>query len=273
MSAAPFTIIARSGALALMGLCVAGTALAQPAVLDRPLPPGQTKGDWQVDVGVAALNGPDYDGSDDRRTFAVPFINLAYKDIAFFSVQEGLGVNLIRTDDFRAGPVARVRFARDESENEALKGLGDVDLAIEAGGFAEWRKDGWSAKIVALTDVSDAHGGSTARVSVGRSFRLKPVIVSLGADAQFVSKDVNQTYFGVNAAQAARSGYAVYSPKGGLQSAAVSALTVLPLSQNSAVLGLVSYTKLMGDAADSPIVRIKGSEDQVTAGAFYVYRF
>ncbi len=80
-------------------------------------------------------------------------------------------------------------------------------------------------------------------------------VLSAGAnagDAKYL-----QTYHGVTAAQAARTGYAVFTPKSGFYQVEASASWQHKFSKNWSVLGSVGAQHLVGDAAKSPLTRRK----------------
>src|SRR5665213_1089684 len=56
---------------------------------------------WSTVLGVAAVEQPIYAGSRRYRIEAGPVIDIRYYDIAFASVGEGLGVNLLRGETYR----------------------------------------------------------------------------------------------------------------------------------------------------------------------------
>ena len=58
----------------------------------------------------------------------------------------------------------------------------------------------------------------------------------------------------MTADESARSGYAAYSPQGGIYAAGVSLEGRYAVTDSLAVVGEVEYSKLVGDAADSPFV-------------------
>jgi hypothetical protein len=66
--------------------------------------------DWQVETGLAEASRPLYTGSNDYRQLTGPVIDVRYKDIAFASIGEGLGVNLLRGDNYRAGSCPGLRY-------------------------------------------------------------------------------------------------------------------------------------------------------------------
>jgi outer membrane scaffolding protein for murein synthesis (MipA/OmpV family) len=77
-----------------------------------------------------------------------------------------------------------------------------------------------------------------------------------------------QTYFGVSPEQAARTGYPVYTPPFGLRDLSLAASLHSELGPHWVALGGLTVTRLLGPAADSPLVR-KPSSLRVTAGLAY----
>ncbi len=59
--------------------------------------------DWRIEAGAAVESRPSYEGSKTYRELGGPMIDVRYRDIAFVSVGDGLGVNLIRGENYRAG--------------------------------------------------------------------------------------------------------------------------------------------------------------------------
>jgi outer membrane protein len=101
-----------------------------------------------------------------------------------------------------------------------------------------------------------------------------PLIWSFGPRARIVDDTYTAAYFGVTSAQSPASGLPVYSAAGGLYSYGIGGTAILPLDRDnrwSAVL-FASYERLTGDAASSPLVQLRGSEDQATLGLFVSYR-
>ena len=56
---------------------------------------------WRVVLGAGAEVQPLYDGARPYRTRAGPVINILYRDVAFASVGEGLGVNFVNGANYR----------------------------------------------------------------------------------------------------------------------------------------------------------------------------
>jgi len=260
---------------ARLALAAALLALATPALADEgEAPHAET---WNVQVGAGVLASPQWQGSSDHRTRALPYVAVNYRGLVTASVQDGLAVNLVRAGDFVAGPSARFRFGQDEDDSAGLQGLGDVDASVELGGFVGWRRGPLSLRLSGGQDLAGGHRGAVFELSgavgapVART-AAGPVLLAAGPSVTLVTAKVNRAYFGVDPAQSAASGLPLYSPSGGVQQAGVSATLVVPVAPRVAVAGFAGYGRLLGAAADSPRVRLRGSPDQFTAGLFVTYR-
>lgn len=261
---------------------LAGAAFATPALAQPPEREG-----WSVIVGAGGLFAPTYEGDDTYRLSMLPNIQITHGDEFFASVQEGVGYRVINDDALRAGPIARIKFSRSEDGDQPfaitgddttdLVGLNDVDTSIEVGGFFEYDIGDITLSAEARQAVS-GHDGFVADLGAkwsGRSFLFgPPVIWSIGPRVRVVSDDYNSAYFSVDAAQSLASGLPVYEAGGGVHSYGVGATAIIPLTSDDSWAAVVfaGYDRLAGDVADSPLVRLRGSEDQATIGVFVSYR-
>jgi outer membrane protein len=238
---------------------------------------------WRVTLGGGALFTPAYEGDDDYRLSVVPNVQVAYGDRLFASIQEGIGYRWLNTDTVKAGPIVRFAFPRKEDGEQLfavtghrtrdLSGLGDVDLSVELGGFAEYETGPltWRAEV---RQAATGHNGLAAELGVqwSRAVDLGGVfaIVSAGPRARLVDASYNQAYFGVTAAQSIASGLPVYRAGGGLYAYGVASTVIVPLPSDRrwAVVLLAGYDRLSGDAGASPLVQRRGSPNQATLGVF-----
>jgi outer membrane protein len=270
-----------------------GTAAAQTAPDPDPttlanVPNDDAPPDWQFRLGAGIGVSPAYLGSKTYQVAAAPFAEVRYKDRYFVSVFDGAGADVIKTRHFRAGPTLSFDSGRKESgktfkiagnRDTSLIGLGDVKSAVQAGGFAEYSLGAFTAK----AQVSKALGGTNGLVAnlgvrLTEPIRIsalsnKPIIVSVGPRMTFVDSKHNNAYFGVDANQSLNSGLPQYTAKGGLQSYGVGATVLVPVSKSVSAIMLFGYDRLSGDAADSPLVRERGSANQATAGLGLIYHF
>ena len=239
--------------------------------------------DWRLSVGAGAIVSPSYEGDDEVRLSIVPDIRVAYGDRFFASVQEGIGYRAVLAPNLQAGPIARVKFGREESgeqtfalsgdDSDDLVGLGDVDTSLELGGFVQYALGPMLIEAEARQGVS-GHEGFVA--DIGLRWRGQVALdgsilrYGLGPRVRLVDDDYVSAYFDVDAAQSAASGLAVFDADGGLYSYGIGANAVWrPNGANPWSLGaFASIDRLSGDAGDSSLVRARGEATQVSGGVF-----
>lgn len=261
----------RLGAAPLFATTLAVLAVATPAAWSQ-----EGDGDWQIVAGAGAIYHPDYLGSDDFDFQPVPFFAIDYRDRVFLRGPE-LGVNVLRLGDgFEAGAMLRYSFliSREEDDNDALRGLGDLDGAIEAGVFAEYELGRWSTDLRLFRDVSEEHDGSIAELGVGYAVPLGTrAVAELEASTAWVDDNYMQSYFGISPAQSVASGLPEHTAEAGLRSAGLTLGLNYRLTARWLLSSRLTYERLLGDAADSPIVTSGGSKNQPWLALFLGYRF
>lgn len=248
-------------------------------------PPGADDG-FQAAIGGGVMFAPSYVGDDDYQLSVLPNIQFKYGDRFFASVQEGVGYNIVNTKNFRAGPIARIAFPRNEDGDQPfviagdpttdLIGLGDVSATAELGGFVEYRAGALSATLEARQGVN-GHNGFVGDMSVnyrGQRFALgRPLIYSIGPRLRLVDDSYQSAYFGVTPAQSLASGLPEFDADGGLHSYGIGATIIRPIDRAGSVnaVFVAGYDRLAGDAGDAPLVRERGARDQLMIGVFFSY--
>lgn len=228
---------------------------------------------WSVVIGGGGGYAPDYEGSDDYEFQPFPFASIVYDNFVFIE-GTSVGLNLLNYDGLAAGPLARYGGGRDEDDNNALDGLGDVDGSIELGGFLKYELGIWSAALTVTQDVGGGHEGMVAEMATGVAVPLSETLSSsVEASASWADSTYMDSFFGVSRTQSAKSGHSRYAADSGFKDVGITLGLNYMISEAVGVSGLVQYTRLVGDAADSPIVEDKGSADQFFTGMFLTYRF
>lgn len=237
--------------------------------------------DWAVGVGAAAIVAPAFEGSRNTNIMLVPDVRVTYRDTFFASVPEGVGYKVINTPAWEVGPLAKLSMGRDEDgkspfllndETTALRGMGDVDAAPELGGFAQYNY-GRLAPRLEVRQALGGHEGMVAEARLNYTDNAGPVVFSFGPRAKWASENYTQTYFGVNAAQSARTGLARYTADGGLVSYGVGGMARMPIAKNVAVTGFAGYDHMGEAATDSSFIKARGESDQIMVGAGVSYKF
>ena len=259
--------------LMLAGLMSAGEAVGQEHE--------ETGKVWDIRLGIGASYHPDYDGSNDYELSPLPVFSVVYRRIVFLrGPTPMLGANAVSWEvpggygKVQLGPLVKYEAGRRQNDNRALRGLGDIDRGIEAGGFVVWRDRPWSGGLIVLQDVLDSHSGLTARLDAGLGFRMTPEVRgSMIAWATWADGDYMSSFFGVTPAQAARSGLRQHRAGAGFKEIGLAVRAEYSFTDHWGVGSRVSYHRLLGDAATSPIVRDRGSADQFTVSLYVSYRF
>ena len=207
-------------------------------------------------VGLVALGGYEYQGSDQPRTLALPTLDYSWAN-GWFAGVGGVGHQWRSGDNLQYGLKLGYDMGRDEASSTALRGLGNVDASAEWGGFARYALgNGFAAKTGlrvgsgvdskgALWDIGLEYGHP-----LGANWRLGSELAATYANADYL-----QSYFGVTAKQAQTSGYAVYTPSAGVRDVSAKVSLTYLISPQWSLTGGLRHTQLLGDAKDAPMVR------------------
>jgi MipA family protein len=242
---------------------------------------------WTLGIGLAPIYAPVWQGSRDHGLSIFPDLRLNYKDALFLSVPDGLGWNAVNQDGWKIGPLAKLRFGRQESTggspflitggSNALNGMGNVGVAGEFGGFAQ-KSFGKVRLRAEVRQGVGGHDGLIADTILGFSDRTAnaSLLWNLSLRATWADSAYSNVYFGVTPTQAAATGLPAFTTGSGLISAGVSGALTKPLGRfgkNGAITLFTSYDRLGDVVADSSLIRLRGQRDQVSVGLSYGVRF
>ena len=258
--------------VAIITAC-AGAAHAQPTTIGSERV-GPAPKDWTFDIGPGVVVAPWFEGSANYRVLPIPNLDLRYqRDKFFVSARDGVGATLLDVDGFKAGPILRYRFPRNQGDGGYLFGMGNVPFTVEGGGFLRYDLPYLAAKV----ELRRGLGGSNGLVFdalVDGKLRLSPTaFLSAGPRLSVTDATYNQAYFGVNANQSINSGYAQYYPGAGLRSAGAGASGVWRITNNLTFVAFGAYNYLADVAGNSPIVTGPGgSRNQFILGSALSWR-
>ena len=222
-------------------------------------------------LGAAVAAMPEFEGSNRYTARVLPVINLAYGQ-AFLSMGQGLGLDLVSAPDWTVAPALRYRWARKEKDSDLLRGMGDLEDGLEAGGVVRWQPGpaGLSLKVFQGLGRVD---GLTAELGADYGTALTEDLTgAVGLAAMFADRKYNQNYFGITPGQADKSEYRAYDPGAGLKHAAVSGSLSYALTEDLGLGLMAEYKRLAGPAADSPLVE-RGSADQFLSALSLSFNF
>lgn len=276
-----------------LSFLIATPALAQDQS-DKP-PETPTTADQDGDslmigVGIGAV--PSYEGSNDTALSIVPGIRGRVSRINFELAGNRFTADLIPTKggpgwDLQLGPVAQLNFNRVFTIiDPQVKRLGKRDVAVEVGGYVGIGKQGvitsdydkLSVSVIYAHDIAGSHKSYAITPSINYGTPLsRKAFVNLAFAADYMGEGYARTYFSVDAAGSAASGLPVFNAHKGWKDWTVAAIGNVSLTgdltHGLSLLGLVSYRRMLGDAAATPITSIAGSPNQLMGVLGVAYTF
>jgi outer membrane scaffolding protein for murein synthesis (MipA/OmpV family) len=234
--------------------------LAGGVVLEKMFEPEVPE--WRSILGAAVAWHPIYDGAAPYRVQPGPVINIRYRDIAFASMGEGLGVNVLRGDNYRVGFAIGYDLGRHVSDYPShLRGLGDIGAAPAFKLFGAYAvsKD---FPLVLRFDIRAIVGGADGITGdLSAYMRLpgssKKFIMFAGPSLKFAGPGYMQNAFGVDATQASLSGYRPFSARGGVKSLGFGFSATWFVTEHWLLNTDTAVERLLGAAAQSPITQEK----------------
>ncbi|SFB32696.1 Outer membrane scaffolding protein for murein synthesis, MipA/OmpV family [Rhizobium sp. NFR07] len=224
---------------------------------------------WSLILGAGAIYEPEYEGGDKFEVQPVPIVVFTYGEWLEIDPR-GVTITPFRRDGFALAAKVGYEGGRDEDDADRLDGLGDIDFAATVGAKASYT---WNGFEVYATIDQTIDGSESLIGTIGAEYQApvtERLILGAGVEAVIANDKHMEAYFGVNAAQAARSGLPEYKAEAGFKRVNISASATYMLSENWLVRGEASLGILTGDAADSPIVEEKL---QPSTSLFVGYKF
>lgn len=251
-------------------LCVLAPGAAQPQT-PSPLQEWQYSGgiilarlfqpdlpDWRRVLGVAAEVQPVYDGSRAYRLQGGPVINIQYRDVAFFSTGEGLGVNFLRGDHYRFGAAIAYDLGRRERDDYTnLRGMGNISAApvVKLFGTTVLSK---KFPLILRVDARQIVGGANGAVADAGVYMPLPgsskkFVMFAGPSVTFATHRYLQSEFGVTPAQSLASGHPVFDPNAGEAAVGVGFSATRFLTDHWLLNVDAALSKLRGSPDVSPL--------------------
>ena len=260
-------------------------------------------------VGGGAGFQPLYEGSNEYRAFPFPIISYDSGETGprrfEFRALDDIRFHALRFSGISIGPIAGYRFGREEKDSTRLIGLGDIEGGLVIGGFASYeflQTDNmtWNADIGVSTQVTGAafdesrfdniglpvnvrnqlgdgnefgyeiDFGFSGEIAVNDRFSIGTRVGSTYASAEYL-----QTNFGVSAAQTLTANSLgntinTFDADAGIKNVYFNIDATYELTEKIQLRGGLRYSRLLGDAAKSPITE---DENQFSGNIGIAYRF
>ncbi|MGI8943005.1 MAG: MipA/OmpV family protein [Qipengyuania sp.] len=247
-------------------------------------------GDY-LSVGVGAIYGPSYNGSDDYVLSPIPIVQGSLGGIDINPRPGGLALDFIPDGDgavdLSLGIAAQlVRNRASQIEDPVVEALGELDTAFEVGptvgvSFPALLNpyDSLSFNTDVRWDVAGAHDGMVVAPSITYFTPLsRALAASLSVGTNHVSGDYADYYYSVTPAQSLASGLPAFDAGSGFKDVGINLFLGFDLDGDAtngglALIGIAGYSRLLGDFADTPFTSIRGDADQFMVGGGIGYTF
>jgi len=263
----------RSVALMFLGLLCLGSPCISLGQTPSPLQEWQYPGGiilsglfepqlpkWRRVLGLAASVEPAYDGAVVYRGEVGPALDVRYRNIAFVSVGEGIGVNVIHARHVNAGIALGYDLGRTSSSDyRHLRGLDDLNPAPVPKLFVSWALSR-SFPLVLRADIRRLMRRGDGFVGDLEAYMPLPgssrrLVMFAGPSYTFADRRHMQETFGITPAQARSSGYSVYAARGGSNTEGIGFSATLFITQHWLLNLDAAVDRLLGSAAASPLSR------------------
>jgi outer membrane scaffolding protein for murein synthesis (MipA/OmpV family) len=258
--------------LALGGLCEAGaqtppsSADAAAGAADRP-----AQDDWSIAVGPGVYAAPKYPGARASMVYPIPYQDIEYRHRFFSRGFDFLGAYLLNDDTWQVGADFQLDPTWRRGKDDArVAGLGDVRPTVRGRVFAQAT---WYFVTLSGDLAQDIAGRGQGLVANGDLFFSLPAgkwMFTVGPGVTWTDRRYMDTFFGVTEVQSSRSGLAAHPVGSGLREWHANAYVTYQLSSRWTALASLTFARLEGDAASSPVTERK---QQWTSMAALTYRF
>ncbi|WP_238701840.1 MipA/OmpV family protein [Mariprofundus erugo] len=217
---------------------------------------------WELGLGGGAVSLPQYMGSDERYTLAVPVPYVVYRGDRFKVDRDGIRAELFGlkqlTLDASFGAGLPVR-----NSNRARAGMPELKFNFQAGPRLNWQIYDSELSDLKLRlpwrGIIDTSGTTPGwLLEPDLQYRLRPtsqLSLRLNAGILYASRGFNNTYYGV-APQFVTPARAAYTARAGLHSLAAGATVRYAITDDVTLYGALRYRNLKaGVVSNSPLVR------------------
>lgn len=273
------TLAAAAPTLMAISLLLA-TAASQAETGDGTLDPARETG---YVLGLTLKSVPEYEGSDKRTLKLRPL--WAYKygrfristsgsssvlGFAADPVGSGVSAELLRTDHWTFGAALRFDSGRQSGDSAYLRGLPDIRRTLRGRFQASYRIDAeWGLTGRLSQDLLGRQGGAEAGLNLSyRHWLSATTALSAGTGVSLGDSRYMKTYFGISDAQSASSGLRAHAPGAGLKDISVGIGFMTALTPRWIAFANAGTSRLLADAASSPLTR-QASSTSVAIGLAY----
>ncbi|MFS8116285.1 MipA/OmpV family protein [Rhizobium jaguaris] len=264
--------------LVLAGAVLPATSviIAVPALAADAAKPASTT--WVVTLGGTVEYGPSYEGSKHLSFSGMPSFDVYRlgETPENSAPDDSIDYTLFESGGFEAGPVVGLRGGRSAFDDSNLNGLHRVHWNFDAGAFGQyWLMEN---QLRLRAEVRQALWGGDGLLADISLDWFQPVgdrwLLSAGPRMELANSTYMSNNFGISASESAKNGHlAAFDASGGLKSVGFTVAATYTISPAWSVQLYDKYSRLVSDAADSPITSQIGSPNQNIIGLTLTRKF
>jgi MipA family protein len=257
-----------------------------PSPSPSPAPPKTPSPWWGFALGSTIEQAPPYPGAGFERLTMRPVAMLkmgrwrlstsrgaGLYGFANESAGAGASTELLDAGRWRLGLSFRYDSGRKASESPQLAGLPDVERTLRGRLYASYElTKRWSVNASLSHDLLGRGGGALARG--GLAFRQpfvwadRPWEWSANAGTGWADRTHLQTRYGITAEQSVATGLRAFDPRASLLDVGVNASLTTALTPNWVAFTTLGNSRLVGDAAQSPLT-VQAGQTRWALGLVY----
>lgn len=208
------------------------------------------EGSTDIDLGVAALITPSYEGSDKQKFYLVPFASVVWNNGVFLAPGE-IGVRLPSPQNLQYGPLLSYELQPDSTDRNA-----NSSLVFTPGAYLNFRLD-HSLGFRSRLDYGAGQLRQGIRLHLASWFDISPAphqILSAELGMTLANQRYMQSYFGISPEQL-NGDLPAYAAKAGIKNTYLKVRWNMELSPKYEFSTGLSVNRLWGSAADSPLTK------------------
>ncbi len=223
-------------------------------------------------VGAGMQRMPAWPGANSNREDPVPYIDLELPGVGSFSTLDGLELEFLHGNTLRGGFYGAYQWGRERTELGTLGGkVPTLSPRVNLGGYLEWQIN--KAMDVGANLSHDTQGaGAYLNLYADTDLpALGPVEETATLRWSLMNGAAMNRFFGLDPTTATALGVSPWHPSGGSEMASLEYDLFVPTSGHTGVALAVTYGRLLGGAANSPLVRQFGAANQWSESLAFIY--
>lgn len=222
---------------------------------------------------------PDYEGSDDYTFGVAPLARMSFGRRDITLVANEINANVLDHPWLRLGPVASLNLGRSDVDDNVVKRLDSIPMALEAGAFVGVEfankvdpRIRFQSDLQFTHDIGSVHEGWVASLSGTYWHPLAQFLTgALNVSVDYASSNYMDKFFSIDSKESAKTGLKKFNADAGFRDVRVGPMFLFHFSETWHASAGLWYKRMLGDASDSPLTDDRGSANQFLGGIGVVY--